>query len=94
VTVDGAVATLDDGTLAGSVVMLDQSIRNVVRWTDATPAEAIRMASEVPARLLGLEHTGKIVEGCIADLVLFDENLNVEATIVSGQTVYRRDGLD
>jgi N-acetylglucosamine-6-phosphate deacetylase len=94
VTVDDTAAILDDGTLAGSVVMLDQSIRNVIGWTGATPAEAIRMTSETPARLLGLEHIGKIVEGCFADLVLFDENMNVEATIVGGQTVYRRGGLD
>ena len=54
VIVEGMTAKREDGTLAGSVVTLDQAIRNVVRWTGATPAEAIRMASEMPARLLGL----------------------------------------
>ena len=38
-------AGLADGTLAGSVVTMDQAIRNVVRWTEATPAEAIAMAA-------------------------------------------------
>jgi N-acetylglucosamine-6-phosphate deacetylase len=90
VTVDGTAATLEDGTLAGSVVTLDQAIRNIVKWTDATPAEAIRMASDVPARLLGLNDLGKIEEGCTADLVLFDEAFNVTATIVGGQIAYRR----
>lgn len=90
VTVDGSSAKLADGKLAGSVVTLDQAIRNVVRWTGATPAEAIRMASEVPARLLGLAEMGRIAAGGVADLVLLDGELNVEATIVGGRMIYRR----
>lgn len=90
VVVDGTAARLNDGTLAGSIVTLDRALRNVVRWTEATPAEAIRMASEMPARLLGLTDAGKIANGCIADLVLFDHELNVEATIVGGEVVFRR----
>ncbi|MFL5758964.1 MAG: N-acetylglucosamine-6-phosphate deacetylase [Thermomicrobiales bacterium] len=93
VTVDGSVATLQDGTLAGSIVPLDQAIRNVVRSTAATPADAIRMASETPACLLGLEDRGRIASGCLADLVLFDANLNVETTIIGGEIVYRRENL-
>ena len=90
VTVDRETASRDDGTLAGSVVTLDQAIRNVVRWTDATPCDALRMASEVPARLLGLTDMGAIRAGNLADLILLDRDLRVEATIVGGQVVYRR----
>jgi N-acetylglucosamine-6-phosphate deacetylase len=92
VTVDGITATLQDGTLAGSVVQLDQAVRNVISWTSATPAEAIRMASEIPARLLGLTDTGRIAAGCTADLVLFDAEFNVAATIIGGQIAFRREG--
>ncbi len=91
VSVNGISAILSDGTLAGSVVPLDQAIRNVVAWTEATPAEAIRMASETPANLLGLSDIGCIETGFLADLVLFDANLNVEATIIGGQVAYRRE---
>jgi len=90
VLVDEAAARLADGTLAGSIVTLDQAARNAVRWTDATPAEAILMASEVPARLLGLTDTGRIASRCRADLVLFDDGLNVEATIVGGEIAFVR----
>jgi N-acetylglucosamine-6-phosphate deacetylase len=87
VIVEGMAAKREDGTLAGSVVTLDQAIRNVVRWTEASPAEALRMASEVPARLLGLPDMGRLATGCVADLVLFDGELNVETTIIGGRVV-------
>jgi N-acetylglucosamine-6-phosphate deacetylase len=90
VVVDNQTARLEDGTLAGAVVFLDQAIRNMVRWAGVTPAEAISMATEVPMRLLGLADRGRIIPGSIADLVLFDEDLEVVATIVSGRQVYQR----
>jgi N-acetylglucosamine-6-phosphate deacetylase len=90
VLVDDRTARLEDGTLAGAIVLLDQAIRNMVRWAGVTPAEAISMATEVPMRLLGLADRGRISASGIADLVLFDENLEVAATIVSGRQVYQR----
>jgi N-acetylglucosamine-6-phosphate deacetylase len=91
VIVDERSARLADGTLAGSVVTLDQAVRNVVRWTEATPAEAIAMASEVPANLLGLADSGSLTSGHVADLVLFDASLGVATTIVGGRIAFRRD---
>jgi N-acetylglucosamine-6-phosphate deacetylase len=90
VIVDAVSAKRADGTLAGSIVTLDQAVRNAVRWTGATPAEAIAMASEVPARLLALADAGRIAVGYLADLALFDGDLNVEATIVGGEFVVDR----
>jgi N-acetylglucosamine-6-phosphate deacetylase len=90
VLVDDWTARLEDGTLAGAVVFLDQAIRNMVRWTGVTSAEAINMATEVPARLLGLTDRGRIAAGGNADLVLFNENLEIAATFVRGRRVYQR----
>ena len=89
VVVDGGTARLADGTLAGAVLMLDQAVRNVVEWANVSPAEALRMASEVPARLLSLDRKGRIVAGADADLALLDDSLRVEGTIVAGDIVYR-----
>jgi N-acetylglucosamine-6-phosphate deacetylase len=89
VNVERGIASLNDGTLAGSVVTLDQAVRNVVHWTDASAADAIRMASEVPARLLDLTDVGKIAAGYLADLALFDDDLNVLATIVGGKIAFQ-----
>jgi N-acetylglucosamine-6-phosphate deacetylase len=92
VIVDETSARLTDGTLAGAILTLDEAVRNMVRWTEATPAEALRMASEVPARLLGLADAGRLVAGARADLVLLDRDLRVEETLIDGRTVYRREG--
>jgi N-acetylglucosamine-6-phosphate deacetylase len=91
VIVDGSTARLPSGALAGSIVTLDQAIRNVVQWTDATPAQAVQMASEIPARLLKLPDRGRIAAGFEADLVLFDADLNVEMTIVRGEILHHRE---
>ncbi len=84
---DGA-ARRADGTLAGSVLAMDQAVRNVVQWAGVTPAQALRMAAEIPARLLGLDRKGRIVVGADADLVLLDDGLFVTGAIVGGEPVF------
>jgi len=87
VIADGVSARLEDGTLAGSLLMMDQAVRNMETWG---LAGALRMASETPARLLGLSHLGTIREGNDADLVLFDDEMQVRMTIIKGEVVYER----
>jgi N-acetylglucosamine-6-phosphate deacetylase len=93
VTVDGRSARLADGTLAGSVLLLDQAVRNVMLWTGLDLASCLRMASEVPARLLGLGTKGRLAAGCDADLALLDEALEVQATYRGGLCVYERQAV-
>ncbi len=75
-----------NGTLAGSILTLDQAIRNVVAWGAASLSDALRMASTTPADLLGRADLGRIAPGCAADLVMLDESLHVQRTLVGGQT--------
>jgi len=89
VRVDAVSARLPDGTLAGSILALDQAVRNAADWSRLGPESALRMASEVPARALGLS-AGRIALGAPADLVLLDDNLSVESTLIGGETVYQR----
>ena len=56
---DGSVRT-PAGTLAGSALTLDQAVHNVVRWGIADPADAVAMASTVPAALLGVSPRGDV----------------------------------
>lgn len=90
VIVDAKSARLADGTLAGSILQMDAAIRNVIEFTGCSLADAITMASATPARVLGLERKGKIAPGCDGDLVVLDESLHVQMTIVQGEIVYRR----
>jgi len=90
VTVDEHSARLANGTLAGAIITMDQAVRNAVAWGRATPGEALRMASTTPADVLGLDRVGQLSVGRDADLVLLDDALQVEATIIAGQVVYQR----
>lgn len=81
---DGNSARLIDGTLAGSTLTLDAAVRNMVRLAGATPAEALAMASTVPAEAVGLTDRGRLATGLRADLTLWSADLSVEQTIIGG----------
>jgi len=88
VIVDATSARLADGTLAGSILTLDQAVRNVVEFTGCSLAEALTMATATPARVLNLERKGRIAPGCDADLVVLDESLHVTQTFVKGNLAF------
>jgi N-acetylglucosamine-6-phosphate deacetylase len=88
-------AALPDGTLAGSILPLDQALRNLMAFTSCTLAEALPTVTTTPAALLGLEGTiGKITPGCLADMVLITADCEVAVTIARGKIVYDKKGLD
>jgi len=87
VTVDATSARLADGTLAGSILTMDAAVRNAVAL-GVSIEDALRMASTVPARVLGMSGKGRIAVGADADLVLLDEDLRVRATMVAGQIAF------
>ena len=91
VIVDATSARLADGTLAGSILELDQALRNLVEITGCTLGDALETMTTTPARLLGQEHErGRVEPGCIADLVLLSPELKVDTTIAAGEVVYTR----
>lgn len=93
VTVKNGEARLDNDTLAGSVLTMNQAVRNMVKYTGIPLEQAIMMASLHPAKKLGLDHVkGSIENGKDADLLITDCDLNVEWTLVQGKAVYQRHG--
>lgn len=87
--IDGRVARLEDGTIAGSVITLERAARNMVESAGVPLEAALRMASEAPAQSLGLTNKGRIAPGLDADLVLLTDAFEVRATFVAGRMVYR-----
>lgn len=79
------------GVLAGSALTMMQAIENAVKLGKASIVEAVTMASETPARLLGIQNlVGSLQEGKRADLVAFDGNFRVRFTMVGGTFVYQQ----
>lgn len=86
---DGGSARLEDGTLAGSTLTMDRAVRAMVSLGGARVEDALAMASAVPAARIGAPDLGTIAAGQRADLALWDANMEVAATIVAGQVVFR-----
>ena len=78
------------GVLAGSSLTMIRAVRNAVTAGDVALADAVRMATETPAQLLGLRDRGALAAGRRADAVVFDRRFNVLMTLVGGDVVYER----
>jgi N-acetylglucosamine-6-phosphate deacetylase len=87
------VAKLPDRTsFAGSVATADRLVRTMTQLADVPLAEAVRMITSTPARIMGVgDKKGALVSGKDADIVIFDRNINIELTVVKGKMVYRRE---
>jgi N-acetylglucosamine-6-phosphate deacetylase len=79
---DGAVR-LPDGRLAGSVLTMDQALRNLVECGASLPA-AVHAASAAPARLIRRDDLGSLRPGAPAHVAVLDEGLRVARTVVGG----------
>lgn len=82
ITVKDSVARCEDGTIAGSTTNLFDCVKKAMEF--GIPAEdAFKMASETPAKLLGVKK-GKIEVGYDADLLITDKNYNILMKIRDG----------
>ena len=87
---DGA-ARLLDGTLAGSILHLNEAVRNRKNLLSLSLEDAVDRASKNPAKNRGLyDQIGSIKAGKKADFVIADKDRNIWATIVGGEIVYQK----
>ncbi len=83
------VPTLEDGTIAGSVLAMDEALRNILVFTGCTIPEAVRMAAATPARFVGDGvRKGRLAPGYDADIVVLRPDLSVEAVFKGGVLAY------
>ena len=92
VVVEDDVAKLPDRkSFAGSVATADRLIRTMRNKAGLELADAVQMLTANPARILGLQHQiGTIAKGLKADLLLFDEDIQIQKTMINGRFVYEK----
>jgi N-acetylglucosamine-6-phosphate deacetylase len=89
VYLEEGVPKLEDGTLAGSILTMDEALRNVLAFTGCTVPEAVNMATATPARLVGVgERKGRLASGYDADVTVLSQELSIEAVYKDGSRVY------
>lgn len=78
-------ARLVDGTLAGSTLKLNNAVKNMIDIVGVSLQEAVKMATLNPAKAIGVtDKKGSIEVGKDADLIIFDNDINVAKVIING----------
>ena len=89
VFVKGTLATLEDGTIAGSVLCMNDGLRIFRENTGAPIEEVVTAVTKTPAKELGLYgELGSLSAGKNADITIFDDALKIQRTIVAGRDAY------
>lgn len=91
---DQVAKVLDRSGFAGSVCTTDRLLRTMISLAGTSVVNAVRMASTVPARLSNAAAKGLIKPGFDADLVIFDDNIDVKKTFIAGSLVYDKSKAD
>lgn len=87
---DGVMKLMDRKAFAGSVATSNRLVRNMYQHAEVPLLDAVKMATATPARLLSVaDHKGLVAEGYDADLILFDENIDVKFCMVSGKILFQ-----
>jgi N-acetylglucosamine-6-phosphate deacetylase len=77
---------LEDGTLAGSKLTMDEAVRNAVKLGGVALQAAVKMATLTPAQAMGIDHfKGSITPGRDADFVVLDDRLELKQVWSMGQ---------
>lgn len=90
VIVEEEVAKLmDRSAFAGSVSTTDRLVRNIINMGGVSLQNAILMMSATPARIMGVEgEKGSLAPGKDADIVIFNDEIQIQTTIVGGKQIY------
>lgn len=87
---EGIKCLMPDGTIAGSVLNLNNAVYNLYENSNLEIYEAVACASLNPAKALGEDaEIGSLEAGKRADIIIADDKLNIETTILGGEIRYK-----
>ena len=87
--VNGIQCRLKDGTIAGSVLKLNEAVRNLRDNTNLNAAQAVQTATQNPAQAISQSDKGSLDKGKDADIVLFDQDMNAKVVYIKGHLKYK-----
>jgi N-acetylglucosamine-6-phosphate deacetylase len=92
VIVEDDVAKLPDrSSFAGSVATADRLVRTMINIANLPLSETIQMITATPAAIIGVEDKkGALAPGKDADVIIFNDNITIQTTIIKGKVVYNR----
>ncbi len=88
ITEDGVAKLMDRSAFAGSIATADRLVRNMINLAGCSLVDSVKMMTLTPAKLLKIDaEKGSIALGKDADLLVFDDNINLANIMVRGQLV-------
>lgn len=81
---NGVACLMDESAFAGSIATTDRLVRFCVKDAGVDICDAVKMMSKNPARVMGLDKKGILAVGYDADVVIFDDDINIKNVIVMG----------
>lgn len=87
---NGAFYLVEAGNLAGSALLMNEGLRNVRKYCQASLVDLAKISSSNQAKSLNLHDRGVLEAGKLADIVLLDEELNVCNVYKLGKEVYAK----
>jgi N-acetylglucosamine-6-phosphate deacetylase len=88
---DGVAKLPDRSSFAGSIATADRLVRTMLTIAEVSLTETIKMISATPARIIGVSgRKGELAAGKDADIIIFDDAINISMTIINGKIVYNR----
>ncbi|MBR4099538.1 MAG: N-acetylglucosamine-6-phosphate deacetylase, partial [Clostridia bacterium] len=84
---NGVACLMDESAFAGSIATTDRLVRFCVKEVGFDICDAVKMITVNPAKVMKLNNKGKIACGYDADIVIFDDDINIKKVIVAGKII-------
>ncbi len=89
---DGVAKLPDRSSFAGSVATTDRLVRTMITMAGVSLVDAVRMITHTPAHIMSISgKKGSLVPGKDADIIIFDDNICIDTTMIKGKVIYKKE---